>query len=57
MIITTITLMMASCGTQQQLTESQKLKYRELTSNICTDHQHEIALAQALYLQMLKANE
>jgi hypothetical protein len=49
--------MMVSCGTQQQLTESQKLKYRELTSNICTDHQHEIILAQALYLQMLKANE
>lgn len=45
---------MVSCGTQQQLTNTQRAKFEEITSDICIKHQHEIRLAQALWVEMMK---
>lgn len=49
--------MMASCGTQQQLTNIQKNKYKELTRDVCIENKHEVRLAQALYFHMLRSND
>jgi len=47
---------MASCGPQQALTSLQKKKFKEYTANICIEHEHEIKLAQALWVEMRKSN-
>lgn len=57
--LTAIALAMVSCGTQQALTITieKKERFKEYTKDICINHPHEVKLAQALYIEMIKSNE
>jgi hypothetical protein len=46
---------MMACSTHQSaLTQAQRLKFKELTKDVCEDNLHEVLLAQALYNEMKK---
>jgi hypothetical protein len=46
-------VMMTSCVTQQELMAEKKLKFKELTKDICVENPHEVRLAQALYNEII----
>ena len=52
--LTASLLLMASCGTQQQVIQLNKKRFEDLTKDICIENKHEVRLAQALWNEIMK---
>ena len=52
-------IVLIGCGTQQvipqqKVIQSKKQKFQNLTKDICIENEHEVRLAQALWIEIMK---